>query len=113
MNQRLQEVLRLVQEAYEGEIEPASGTYVLADLGLQFERRGDVLNAGRYKDIRAVVPLKRQPGNTMACTGGGRFFSDWRQLRSGIVVRQWVADESGLEHGPYAPQEQMTCYLFI
>jgi hypothetical protein len=106
MNPHLGEILGRIGERYRHDIAPTSRFYCEVDIGRVAEELGFRELTGRYRQVYAIVPLKRpRPGMTVRVDG--RTFVNYAQYDSGVAVPGYVAAEAGLPARPFAAPESM------
>jgi hypothetical protein len=93
-------------EEFRGKISNASRFYLEVDIGKQAEKLGYPHIKQKYAAVNAVVPLK-EPVAGMTVRVDGRTFVHYAQLESGIAVPGYVAEEAGLPHKTYMPNDSM------
>ncbi len=103
----LADVLGEIARELRDEIIPDSEMYCLVDIGKVFANMGINDDAELYERVYAVIPLKRNRKGASLYEVDGNDFNAHAQLESGIVVRTWVAEKSGLPHKKYEPKARM------
>jgi len=102
----LADVLTRIGDELKEDIWTKSDTYCLIDIGTAFEHY-EIEGGEKYEDVKVVVPLKKASGGVNFMVNGNDL-SDYSQLKSGIAVPEWVAEESDLSYKPYQPKSRMT-----
>ena len=91
---------------FKNDIRATSRFYREVSIGEQAERLGLTGLRGRYRDVLAIVPLKH-PADGMKVRIDGRTFVNYAQFESGVVVPGYVAEDAGLPHTPFVPNDSM------
>jgi hypothetical protein len=106
MNPRLGTLLARIGEQYQNDIAPGSRFYCEIDIGRLAESLGCDELKGRYRNVYAIIPLKR-PKAGMTVRIDGRTFINYAQYDSGVAVPGYVAKEAGLPFKPFVAQDSM------
>jgi len=104
--ENLEKVLKKMGEELKDEIWAKSSTYCLIDIAKAYEIF-DIEGGEQYKDVNAVVPLKKTLKG-LSVIVSGKSFEDYAQLKSGIAVPEWVAEEAKMKYKKYKPKDEMT-----
>lgn len=99
-------VIARIGEDFKNDILATSRFYREVSIGERAERLGLPELKGHYRDVFAIVPLK-QPAEGMNVRIDGRTFVDYAQFESGVVVPGYVAEDAGLPHKPFVPNDSM------
>jgi hypothetical protein len=108
MTDNLSEVLAKVSEEYRDNIDNNSRHYLEISLAKEADELGLSEAKEQYKNVCAIVPLKR-PVSGMKVRIDGRTFVNYAQFVSGIVVPNYVAREVDLPHRGYIAKDSMIC----
>ena len=106
MNTQLDEVIRSIENNYGENLQGDARHYLELNIGKEAEKRGHFDLAEKFKNAYAVVPLKN-PVPGMKVRIDGRTFVKYEQFESGVAVPGYVAENAGLPHKPYTPQDSM------
>ena len=106
MNGALGRVLNTIGETHKGDIAENSRNYLEVSIGGQAQKLGIADVAGRYRNVNAVVPLKR-PASGMKVRIDGRTFVNYARLPNGVVVPGYVALETGQPCTRWSAEESM------
>ncbi len=106
MEDHLKKVLRQIDEDYRGEISKESQHYREVSIGQRAERLGYSELNRRFRDVRAIVPLK-QPMEGMKVRIDGRTFVNYAQFESGVVVPGYLAQQTDLPFESYVAKDSM------
>jgi len=109
MEKELAKILEKIGNGFKKEILPESKIYCIIDIGQAAENFGKPELKEEYKDINAVIPLKKAKGD-WGFEVDGTGLSDYAQLESGIAVPKYIAEKSGLPNKKYQPKEKMFLY---
>ncbi len=108
MDNRIDELLKYVEETYNGKIQHGARHYLEVNLGEQARKLGFADLGGKYKSTCAIVPLK-VPQHGMKVRIDGRTFVDYAEYDSGMAVPGYLAKASGRKFRPFLPQDSMIC----
>ena len=108
MTNNLSEVLTKIGEAYQENILEDSRYYLEISIAQKAAELGFSEVKKRYRNVRAIVPLK-QPISGMKVRIDGRTFVNYAQFESGIVVPNYVARQVDLPHRAYIAKDSMIC----
>jgi hypothetical protein len=106
MNDKLHEVLAKIGECYKDAISKDSRFYIEINIGKQAEELGFGNMKSDYRDVDAIVPLKK-PVKGMKVRVDGRTFVNYAQFESGVVVPEYVARNAGLTYRSFVPNDSM------
>ncbi len=106
MNDALSRVLNIIAETHKTDIAENSRNYLEVNIGGQAQKLGIADVAGEYRNVNAVVPLKR-PASGMKVRIDGRTFVNYARLQNGVVVPGFVALETGQPHTRWSADESM------
>ena len=106
MSNKLNEVLSKIGECYKDAISKNSRFYIEVNLGKQAEALGLGDIQSPYKNVDALVPLRR-PMNGMKVRIDGRTFVNYAQFESGVVAPNYVAKNAGLSYETFIPNDSM------
>jgi len=110
MRNILSKVLSEIGEEYKGNINNNSRHYLEISLAQKATELGLSEVNKHYKNVCAIVPLKR-PVSGMKVRIDGRTFVNYAQFESGVVVPNYVANQVDLPHKAYAANDSMICNL--
>jgi hypothetical protein len=108
MTDNLRQVLTKIGQEYRDNINNDSRHYLEISIAKKAARLGFSEAKERYKNVCAIVPLKR-PVSGMKVRIDGRTFVNYAQFESGIVVPNYVAREVDLPHRGYNAKDSMIC----
>jgi hypothetical protein len=108
MTDNLSEVLAKVSEEYRDNIDNNSRHYLEISLAEKAGELGLSEAKEQYKNVCAIVPLKR-PVSGMKVRIDGRTFVNYAQFESGIVVPNYVARNVELPYRAYIAKDSMIC----
>ena len=108
MTENLSEVLVKIGKEYEENIKNDSRHYLEISLAEKAAELGFSEAGEQYKNVCAMVPLKR-PVSGMKVRIDGRTFVNYSQFESGIVVPNYVAGKVDLPHREYIARDSMIC----
>ena len=80
-----------------------SNIYSLVDIGNVGEQLGFKDVQETYDDVKAFIPQKEGAGGLNVQVNGAELTTGYAQLKSGIFVKQYVADDAAIENKPYVP----------
>ena len=103
----LSEVLNSIREEYQENIQKNSRYYLEVNIAQRADELGLDIKE-RYRDARAIVPLKHPIGG-MKVRIDGRTFVNYAQFESGIVTPNYVARQVNLPHKAYTAKDSMIC----
>ena len=106
MKKDIDAILLKISEDYLNNIDRTARHYLEVDIGKKADQLGCTELGRRYRNVYAVVPLKR-PAAGMKVRIDGRTFVDYAQFESGVAVPGYVAREAGLAHASYTPLDSM------
>ncbi len=108
MTDNLSEVLDKVSKEYRDNIDNNSRHYLEISLAKKADELGLSEAKEQYKNVCAIVPLKR-PVSGMKVRIDGRTFVNYAQFESGIVVPNYVARNVDLPYRAYIANDSMIC----
>jgi len=108
MTDNLSEVLDKIGEDYRENITHDSRHYLEISIAQKAVGLGFSEAKEQYKNVCAIVPLKR-PLSGMKVRIDGRTFVNYVQFESGVVVPGYVADQVDLPHSAYTAKDSMIC----
>jgi hypothetical protein len=108
MTENLSEVLAKIGKEYKENIKNDSRHYLEISLAKKAAELGLSKAKEQYKNVCAIVPLKR-PVSGMKVRIDGRTFVNYAQFESGIVVPNYVARQVDLPHRGYIAKDSMIC----
>ncbi len=106
MRDRLNEILAKIGEEYKDYISKGARNYLEVDLGKQAEKMGYYEETARYRNVNAMVPLKK-PVCGMKVRIDGRTFVNYAEFESGVAVPGYVASGTGLRFKTFIPNESL------
>jgi len=108
MTEKLSEVLTKIGEDYRENIRNDSRHYLEISIAKKAAELGFSEAGDQYKNVCAIVPLKR-PVSGMKVRIDGRTFVNYSQFESGIVVPNYIARQVDLPRKAYTAQDSMIC----
>jgi len=108
MTDDLSAVIARIGEEYRDKINSNSRHYLEISLAQKAAELGFLESKEQYKNICAIVPLKR-PATGMKVRIDGRTFVNHAQFESGVVVPNYVAKKVDLPHRGYTANDSMIC----
>jgi hypothetical protein len=111
MTDNLREVLTKIGEEFGENINIDSRHYLEISIANKAGELGFSETKERYKNVCAIVPLKR-PATGMKVRIDGRTFVNYAQFESGIVVPNYVAKKVDLPHRGYTAKNSMICNFY-
>ena len=106
MYKDIDEILLNIGEEFKDDIAQTGRNYLEVDIGRKADQLGQPDAAKKFRNIFAVVPLKK-PAGGMKVRIDGRTFVDYAQFESGVVVPGYVAREAGLSYKTFLPLDSM------
>ncbi len=106
MTHTIDDILLNIAEEFRDDIEIDARNYLEVDIGRKAEQLGRSEAGRKFRNIYAVVPLKKPIGG-MKVRIDGRTFIDYAQFESGVVVPGYVAREAGLTYKTFLPLGSM------
>ena len=108
MTENLSEVIARIGEEYRDNIDNDSRHYLEISIAEKAAELGFSEAREQYKNVFAIVPLKRRVSG-MKVRIDGRTFVNYAQFESGIVVPDYVARQVDLPHRGYIAKDSMIC----
>ena len=108
MKNRLDHVLTRIGEKYHNEISMDSDIYLEVNIGKEAEKMGYRDLKEKYRDVCAVVPLKKAFDGVKVRIDG-RSFVNYVQFDSGIAAPGFIVKDSRLPAKTYIAQNSMIC----
>jgi hypothetical protein len=108
MTDNLNEVIARIGEAYKDNINSDSRHYLEISIAEKAGELGLSEAEEQYKNVCAIVPLKR-PVSGMKVRIDGRTFVNYAQFESGIAVPNYVARNVDLPYRAYIAKDSMIC----
>ena len=108
MTDKLSEVLARIGDDYRENINHDSRHYLEINIAKKAAELGLSEVKEQYKNVCAIVPLKR-PVSGMKVRIDGRTFVNYAQFESGIVVPNYIAGQVDLPHRAYIAKDSMIC----
>ena len=105
---KLNEVLTRIGEDYRENIQDDSRNYLEISIAKKAEELGFAEVGDSFRDAYAIIPLKN-PVSGMKVRIDGRTFVNYAQLKSGIVVPNYVASQADLPFKAYVAKDSMIC----
>ena len=112
MTDNISKVLTVIGEDYKDNIHDDSRHYLEISLAQKAAELGFSEVNKRYKNVCAIIPLKR-PVSGMKVRIDGRTFVNYVQFESGVVVPNYVARKVDLPHREYIAKDSMICNFDI
>ena len=106
MTHTIDDILLNIAEEFRDDIEIDARNYLEVDIGRKAEQLGHSEAGKKFRNIYAVVPLKK-PSGGMKVRIDGRTFIDYAQFETGVVVPGYVAREAGLTYKTFLPLGSM------
>ena len=106
MNATIDDIITKIGEEYRDNIEGEARNYWEVDIGRKAEQLGRPEVGEKFKNVYAVVPL-RKPAKGMKVRIDGRTFVDYAQFESGVAVPGYVAKEANLTYKTFIPLDSM------
>ena len=106
MNATIDDIITKIGEEYRDNIEGDARHYLEVDIGRKAEQLGRPEVGEKFKNVYAVVPL-RKPAKGMKVRIDGRTFVDYAQFESGVAVPGYVAKEANLTYKTFIPLDSM------
>ena len=106
MTNILSEVLTKIGKDYQENIQDNSRYYLEINIAQKAAELGFTEVEEGYKNVCAIVPLKR-PVRGMKVRVDGRTFVNYAQFESGVVVSNYVAMEAELPYKVFVPNDSM------
>jgi hypothetical protein len=106
MDDYLKKTLEQIGEDFRQAISEDSRHYCEINIGQRAERLGYHDLKQQFRDVYAIVPLKR-PAEGMKVRIDGRTFVNYAQFDNGVVVPGYVAQRAGLPCKPYRARDSM------
>lgn len=108
MTNFLSEVLTKIGEEYQEIICDDSRHYLEISLAQKAAELGFSEAKKRFRDVYAIIPLKR-PVSGMRVRIDGRTFINYAQFESGVVAPRYIASQVDLPHRDYTAKDSMIC----
>ena len=106
MNATIDDIITKISEEYRDAMEGGARHYLEVDIGRKAEQLGRPEVGEKFRNVYAVVPLKK-PAKGMKVRIDGRTFVDYAQFESGIAVPGYVAREANLTYKSFVPLDSM------
>ncbi|MEN8809647.1 MAG: hypothetical protein ABF291_19375 [Desulfobacterales bacterium] len=106
MNHDIDDILVTIGEEFGDNIGEGVRNYLEVDIGRKAEQLGRPEIGKKFRNVYAMVPLKKPTGG-MKVRIDGRTFVDYAQFESGVVVPGYVAREVGLTYKTYVALDSM------
>jgi hypothetical protein len=110
MENRIDELLKHVEETYGSKIKRGARHYLEVNFAEQACKLGFADLAEKYKTVCAIIPLKA-PQHGMKVRIDGRTFVNYAEYDSGIAVPVYLANASGRKFRTFMPNDSMICNL--
>ena len=111
MDKRIDELLKHVEETYNGQIERGARHYLEVNIAEQACKLGFADLEEKYKTACAIIPLKA-PQDGMKVRIDGRTFVNYAELKSGMAVPVYLANPSGRKFRTFVPNDSMICNFY-
>ena len=108
MDNRIDKLLKHVEEIYGGKIERGSRHYLEVNLAEHARKLGFADLGEKYKTASAIIPLKA-PQDGMKVRIDGRTFVNYSECDSGMAVPGYLASASGRKFRTFVPNDSMIC----
>lgn len=108
MKNRLDLVLDHIEEKYRNEISKDSRIYMEVSIGREAEDMGYRDLKEKYRDVYAVIPLKKALDGVKVRIDG-RTFVNYVQFDSGIAAPGFIVKDSQLPSKKYIAKNSMIC----
>lgn len=106
MTLEIDDIILKIGEEFRNDIEEDARNYLEVDIGRKAEQLGRPEIGKKFRNVYAVVPLKK-PVDGMKVRIDGRTFVDYAQFESGVAVPGYVAKEAGLTYKTFIPLDSM------
>ena len=108
MDNRIDVLLKHVEETYGDKIQRGARHYLEVNLAEQARKLGFADLEEKYKNAYAIIPLKTyQQG--MKVRIDGRTFVNYAEYDSGMAVPVYLANASGRKFRNFVPNDSMIC----
>ena len=111
MDNRINKLLKHVEEKYGGIIQRGARHYLEVNLAEQARKLGFADLGEKYKTACAIIPLKA-PQRGMKVRIDGRTFVNYVEYDSGMAVPGYLAKASGRTFRTFVPSDSMICNFF-
>lgn len=108
MGNRIDKLLKHVEEVYGDKIERGSRHYLEVNLAEKARKLGFSDLEQKYKTACAIIPLKA-PQHGMKVRIDGRTFINYAEYDSGMAVPGYLARASGRKFRIFVPNDSMIC----
>jgi hypothetical protein len=108
MDDRVEVLLKHVEEIYGGEIRKGARHYLEVNLAEQARKLGFADLGEKYNTACAIIPLKA-PHHGMKVRIDGRTFVNYAECDSGMAVPAYLAHASGRKFRTFVPNDSMIC----
>ena len=108
MNSQLDQVLTRMKDKYQDHILDNSGIYMEVDIGKEAEEIGLSDLKDKYRNVYAVIPLKKSLEGIKVLIDG-RTFVNYVQFDSGIAAPGFIVKDSRLPYKKYVARDSMVC----
>lgn len=108
MDNRIDELLKHVEETYGDKIQRGARHYLEVNLAEQARKLGFADLGEKYKNACAIIPLKT-PQHGMKVRIDGRTFVNYAEYDSGMAVPVYLANASGKKFRNFVPNDSMIC----
>jgi hypothetical protein len=108
MENNLTKILFRISEDYKDNIQKDSRHYLEVNIFQKASELGLSEVGQYYRDVYAIVPLKR-PVRGMKVRIDGRTFVNYAQFESGIVIPRQIAQHVQLPYENYVAKDSMIC----
>jgi hypothetical protein len=108
MDNRIDVLLKHVEETYGDKIQRGARHYLEVNLAEQARKLGFADLGEKYKNACAIIPLKT-PQQGMKVRIDGRTFVNYAEYDSGMAVPVYLANASGRKFRNFVPNDSMIC----
>jgi hypothetical protein len=106
MSLNIDDILVKIGEEFGDYIGDGARNYLEVDIGKKADQLGRPEIGRKYRNVYAVVPLKKPTGG-MKVRIDGRTFMDYAQFESGVVVPGYVARDASITYKTFVPMDSM------
>ncbi|WP_319521397.1 hypothetical protein [uncultured Desulfosarcina sp.] len=108
MDTRIEELLKHVEEIYNGKMQRGARHYLEVNLAEQARKLGYADIGEKLRTACAIIPLKA-PQKGMKVRIDGRTFVNYAEYASGMAVPGYLAKVAGRNSRPFVPLDSMIC----
>ena len=108
MDNRLFDILNIIEEKYKERIQKGSRHYLEVSIGKHAEKLGHPDLKEKYENTYAIIPLSA-PQKGMKVRIDGRTFINYAEHKSGIAIPGYLARDAGFLLKKFMPNDSMIC----